>query len=100
MGQQYAPARRHWVLWNRRAGGGGIEFSLSELEDLTVACARIVGWHPTFGHDFGYGGPHIAIIGMDTLLKFWAFGWELNPLRLYVVPYEEAEVRSNPIQGR
>lgn len=27
-----------------------------------------------------------AILGMDTLLEYAAFGWELNPLRLYFVP--------------
>ena len=27
-----------------------------------------------------------AVIGMDTLMKFDAFGWELNPFRMYFVP--------------
>ena len=27
-----------------------------------------------------------ALIGMDTLIKFDAFGWELNPFRMYFVP--------------
>ena len=27
-----------------------------------------------------------ALIGMDTLIEFDAFGWELNPFRMYFVP--------------
>lgn len=27
-----------------------------------------------------------ALIGMDTLIKFDAFGWELNPFRMYFLP--------------
>ena len=35
-----------------------------------------------------YGLP--ALIGMDTLMKFDGFGWELNPFRVYLVPKSES----------
>ena len=31
-----------------------------------------------------------ALIGMDTLMKFDGFGWELNPFRVYLVPKSES----------
>ncbi len=34
---------------------------------------------------------HSIIVGMDTLVKFAGFGWELNPLRLYFVPLVERQ---------
>ena len=34
------------------------------------------------------GYPFDMVIGMETLGKFAAFGWQLNPLRLYFVPRE------------
>ena len=38
-----------------------------------------------------YGASAIsALIGMDTLLKFDGFGWELNPYRVYLVPKSES----------
>lgn len=30
---------------------------------------------------------HSIVIGMDTLARFAAFGWELDPLRVYFVPF-------------
>ncbi len=39
------------------------------------------------------GTVHSIIIGMDTLAKFAAFGWEVAPLRLYFVPYDSAKDR-------
>ena len=32
------------------------------------------------------GNPHAMTIGMETLSKFEAFGWELDPFRMYFVP--------------
>ena len=36
-------------------------------------------------------GGYQVVIGMDTLLQFAAFGWELNPFRVYFVPKETGE---------
>ncbi len=37
----------------------------------------------------GYDLP--ALIGMDTLMKFDGFGWELNPFRVYLVPKSDSK---------
>ena len=49
--------------------------------DLTAACTNVGG---TVFEDSTI--VLAGVIGMETLLKFDAFGWELNPFRLYFVP--------------
>ena len=58
----------------------GQRFRFGE-NDLTAACTNV--GDAMFEH---FTGEVAAILGMETLLEFDAFGWELNPFRLYFVP--------------
>ena len=66
---------------------GGHEFSFGSRSILKGRC--------TFDEDIYFGdadtGHRQVVIGMDTLLRFAAFGWELNPFRIYFVPKETGE---------
>lgn len=68
---------------------GNRTFSLSKGSGLTATCHTVDQDGSLFYDDSGYGGFRLALIGMDTLQEFRAFGWELAPLRLYFVPHEE-----------
>ena len=61
--------------------GEGLEasFSFGEHASLTSECSP--GVSPVV-EDY----LHDMVIGMETLSRFAAFGWELNPFRMYFVP--------------
>lgn len=64
---------------DRLAGGGTFRFG--NHPGLEARCSR-ESVSPQSD------GPWDAEIGMDTLMKFSAFGWELDPFRMYFVPKE------------
>ena len=76
---------------------GSRTFSLSKRSGLTATCHRVEADNSSFHDDFGYRGFPLALIGMDTLMRFRAFGWELAPLRLYFVPHEEEGNGTQPL---
>ena len=51
---------------------------------LSARC-RLDSPYPILPHH-----PWPLAIGMDTLLEFEAFGWELDPFRMYFVPAADA----------
>ena len=55
-------------------------FSFGFHSRLVTQCSRVMGFPPALPGQFQ------ALIGMDTLRRFDAVGWELNPLRVYFVP--------------
>ena len=63
------------------------EFRFGDRSTLKGRCTFDEDIH--FG-DVDTGHPQVGI-GMDTLLQFAAFGWELNPFRVYFVPKERSE---------
>ena len=58
--------------------GSGWKFSFGDHDTLRTGCRH---------DELVPGGP---LIGMDTLAGFRAFGWQLNPLRTYFVPEDDA----------
>ena len=54
---------------------------------LQAACGPDGKWPPK--HE---DNPHAMTIGMETLSKFEAFGWELDPFRMYFVPRRPGSV--------
>lgn len=58
--------------------GPGWKFSFGDHDTLRIGCR----------HDELILG--VPVIGMDTLGEFRAFGWQLNPLRTYFVPDDDA----------
>lgn len=50
-------------------------------DGLTAGCSNV--GNTLFDHpNYGLSG----ILGMETLLEFDAFGWELDPFKIYFVP--------------
>ena len=62
------------------SNGGEWTFSFGFHSKLVALCSRVTDFPPALPGQFQ------ALIGMDTLRRFDAFGWELNPLRVYFVP--------------
>ena len=68
-----------------RMGGARFRFGHSH-PDLEAHCAANT-IHDLVTNQAGARAWEVpAVIGMDTLIKFDAFGWELNPFRMYFVP--------------
>ena len=65
---------------------GGRHFRFGPGPEFEAFCSPDSEYklHPNIPGDRTWEIP--ALIGMDTLIKFDAFGWELNPFRLYFVP--------------
>ena len=72
--------------WFMEQMSEGEAFSFGSDDALTGIC--------TYDPDFRFNNqergaePHIEhiVVGMDTLSQFAAFGWQLNPFRVYFVP--------------
>ena len=62
----------------QRQSGHPLRFG--QHPNLETRCNKDNPPVPLTGFDFS------AMIGMETLMKFSAFGWELNPFRMYFVP--------------
>lgn len=62
---------------------GGRRFRFGEHSDMEAECVKDEALLPN--PDRTKVDYH-ALLGMDTLIKFEAFGWELNPFRMYFVP--------------
>ena len=111
----------------RRSDGSGTAALVDTGSDVTL-CKSVVaregedmpfsfGEHGLLTTECSSEAPPIAdnyfldlVIGMETLSKFAAFGWELNPFRMYFVPPSEedsasflqqtvAELKSSAQQG-
>ncbi|MCZ0944396.1 MAG: hypothetical protein OXJ53_15180 [Gammaproteobacteria bacterium] len=68
----------------QRMGGKRFRFgSHPDFEALCVADSE-TELHTASPEERPYG--RSGLIGMDTLLKFDGFGWELNPFRVYLLP--------------
>lgn len=69
-----------------RHNGGNERFAFGDRAALQGTCTL----HPDVRFDsFENGGPvrgHQILLGMDTLKRFSAFGWELDPLKVYFAP--------------
>ncbi len=64
------------------ANGGEVAFSFGEHPSLAGEC--VIDESVLFpGLEWGYGQVSIR---MNTLLQFQAFGWQLNPLRVFFLP--------------
>ncbi len=66
--------------------GGERTFSFGPDERFRATCREPRPLGPGATPLAPLPGQHQANIGMETLLEFEAFGWELNPLRVYLVP--------------
>ena len=67
---------------------GGRRFRFGEHPDMEAECVKDEDLLPNPDRtkvDFH------ALLGMDTLIKFEAFGWELNPFRMYFVPKHDPD---------
>ena len=65
---------------------GGRRFRFGSHPDFQALCV-IDSSHELHSVDSGVERFDLpALIGMDTLMKFDGFGWELNPFRVYLVP--------------
>ena len=62
---------------------GGRRFRFGEHPDMEAECVEDEVLLPNSGRT---KADYHALLGMDTLIKFEAFGWELNPFRMYFVP--------------
>ena len=62
---------------------GERRFRFGEHPDMEAECVEDESLVPSPNRAEVY---YHALIGMDTLIKFEAFGWELNPFRMYFVP--------------
>ena len=62
---------------------GGKRFRFGEHPALEAECVEDYSPQPVAEGSEIY--LH-AVLGMDALIKFQAFGWELNPFRMYFVP--------------
>ena len=65
--------------------GGERIFSFGTHADFRVKCRKPRSRRPEATPLAPLPGQHQAQIGMETLLKFEAFGRELNPIRVYLV---------------
>lgn len=64
------------------ANGGKHTFAFGPHPGQVAECyASFDSFFPNVGSRF-----HQALLGMDTFRQYAAFGWELNPLRVYFVP--------------
>ena len=81
--------------WFTHCSAKFVGANADELEISFAAQRALVGkCHPNDAVLFQpaeYGFPQIYV-GMNDLLRFRAFGWELNPLRVYFVPREGHEI--------
>ncbi|MDE0038956.1 MAG: retropepsin-like aspartic protease [Gammaproteobacteria bacterium] len=64
-------------------------------DGLTAVCTR-VGTTVVNDPNFGFS----AILGMETLLEFDAFGWELDPFKVYFVPRADDDGNERRDGGR
>ena len=62
------------------SNGGKWTYTFGLHPTLMTECTRVTDFPPVVRGQFQ------ALIGMATLRRFNAFGWELNPLRVYFVP--------------
>ena len=65
--------------------GGDRNFSFGQHPDFEAVCREPKPLRPGATPLAPIPGQSQAIISMETLLEFDAFGWELNPLKVYLV---------------
>lgn len=66
--------------------GGELKFSFGREPGFEAVCRKPKPLTPGATPLGAIPGQSQARIGMETLLNFDAFGWELNPLKVYLVP--------------
>ena len=78
--------------------GSDVNLCKASLAKALAGTAVKFGRHPLMAAGCNPEPAHIMddymfdmVIGMETLSTFAAFGWELNPLRLYFVPREDED---------
>ena len=77
--------------------GGGLEFRFGEHPSFTAECQPPTPLTPGATPLAPLPGQAQARIGMDTLLRFEAFGWRLKPFKAYLTLRKPASQEAGPL---